>query len=1013
MIDGFIITGGSNDIGAGVYIGGEGIAPTIANCTIKENKSGENDGAGIYIESGNPIITNCRISNNENTGYVHGGGIYVKTGNALIEKCTISDNRSNQGAGIFIDAEANPKIVNCTIRANYGHYYNSKGGGIYNKSTLEPNVVSCTFVDNHTSEWNDIQAETHINLINTYFEDGINVDTIYYDHCASGYWTLSRTLSYIKIRGVTHDVYRDMENNRYIIGKAVSNDLTPSEDQLGNPRHPKPTIGAIEPVGAVRLDALHVELSPDKTSLVLEATSTDKVNFTVTVIADYDKELSRTLSNDEYTVSWTRNNQNTLGISFNQSDNKHPVLNLDKTLPTGTYDINITAKVSSGDISSEATKTITVVKNAPNVYLYNLVSFDYNTGSRSSASRSDYTVEWSCDSQVDEIKLHVYNTSNYDYGAVLEIDDDLTPGIYEVIVTAKVSSGGVSSDSVSQTIKVIKKKLTGVVASLRSDKTAITLNLSEEGQINFYTTVSLDYNSGQRETANSSNCNVTWTMNPTVSGITLQTSGTNAYLKMPSNLAYGTYTITVTATASSGGITADPVSQTVTINKKGVTGIEASLTASKTATTLDTNQTDSIKFTEGVTFTYNIGDPKQALRNDDNDYYSVAWTLSPDVSGITLSDNTSEYDENGVTLNIGSNLAPGTYHVTVTAIVSRGSVKSAPVSQTVTITKNPPKLTSINASLSSSSESLTLDRASSGSLTFTPTITAYYDDYSSSNIASGYAIEWSMTPAVSGITLENGTLTIAPTTQAGSYTQKVTADVSYSDFSYKAESTVYITVNDNQLTLEQYLTYTGNDSEGVTSLSIPDYVENLDILASLTSLESLDLKNANKLTSVNLSGNTSIREVYLNNNSSITTLDLSGSSVRFVTARETNLTEINLENCEALEHLDCSSSGGIGNLRTLNLKGCSALKLLVCSGNKLLTLDVNADEHPALEDIECFGQSLAIEELNNDIDTSKPELNLYDLISGNDSDFDPDNVMASIDIETIDDFRNDLFPSEY
>ena len=756
MIDGFIITGGRNDSGAGVYIGGEGIAPTIANCTIKENKSGENDGAGIYIESGNPIITNCRISNNENTGYVHGGGIYVKTGNALIEKCTISDNRSNQGVGIFIDEQANPKIVNCTIRDNAGNYGNSKGGGIYNKSTLEPNVVSCTFKGNYTDEWDDIQAETHINLINTYFEDGINVDTIYYDHCASGnrtgtnigviYGGLSSTLSYIKIRGVTHDVYRNMEDNRHIIGKAVSNDLTPSEDQLGNPRHSKPTIGAIEPVGAVRLDALHVELSPDKTSLVLEATSTDKVNFTVTVIADYDKELSRTLSNDEYTVSWTRNNENTLGISFNQSDNKHPVLNLDKTLPTGTYNINITAKVSSGDISSEATKTITVVKNAPKitnidatispdkttiildtgedgyVYLYNLVSFDYNTGSRSSASRSDYTVEWSCDSQVDEIKLHVYNTSNYDYGAVLEIDDDLTPGIYEVIVTAKVSSSGISSDSVSQTIKVIKKKLTGVVASLRSDKTAITLNLSEEGQINFYTTVSLDYNSGQRETANSSNCNVTWTMNPTVSGITLQTSGTNAYLKMPSNLAYGTYTITVTATASSGGITADPVSQTVTINKKGVTGIEASLTASKTATTLDTNQTDSIKFTEGVTFTYNIGDPKQALRNDDNDYYSVAWTLSPDVSGITLSDNTSEYDENGVTLNIGSNLAPGTYHVTVTAIVSRGSVKSAPVSQTVTITKNPPKLTSINASLSSSSESLTLDRASSGSLTFTPTI---------------------------------------------------------------------------------------------------------------------------------------------------------------------------------------------------------------------------------------------------------------------------------------------------
>ena len=261
-----------------------------------------------------------------------------------------------------------------------------------------------------------------------------------------------------------------------------------------------------------------------------------------------------------------------------------------------------------------------------------------------------------------------------------------------------------------------------------------------------------------------------------------------------------------------------------------------------------------------------------------------------------------------------------------------------------------------------------------------------------------------MTPAVSGITLENGTLTIAPTTQAGSYTQKVTADVSYSDFSYKAESTVYITVNDNQLTLEQYLTYTGNDSEGVTSLSIPDYVENLDILASLTSLESLDLKNANKLTSVNLSGNTSIRKVDLENNSSITTLDLSGSSVRFVTARESNLTEINLENCTSLKVLDCSSLEGSGNLRTLNLKGCSALKLLVCSGNKLLTLDVNADEHPALEDIECFGQSLAIEELNNDIDTSKPELNLYDLISGNDSDFDPDNVMASIDIETIDDF---------
>ena len=100
----------------GIYIQGtlELAQAEISNCTIYGNSSINN--GGIYVYNCNPRIYKCLIYENS------GGGIRCGDNSSpIIENCTIVGNSaSGEGAGLYIDHDANPNIVNTIISWNYG-----------------------------------------------------------------------------------------------------------------------------------------------------------------------------------------------------------------------------------------------------------------------------------------------------------------------------------------------------------------------------------------------------------------------------------------------------------------------------------------------------------------------------------------------------------------------------------------------------------------------------------------------------------------------------------------------------------------------------------------------------------------------------------------------------------------------------------------------------------------------------------------------------------------------------
>ncbi len=108
--------------GGGICIE-ESSSPTLTNCTVSGNSSGDFGlGGGISIVScsGSPVIRNCIISNN--SAAAGGGGIYsYQTNNLQISNCTISQNSTTEdGGGVYFgQSESYPiSIVNTIVWAN-------------------------------------------------------------------------------------------------------------------------------------------------------------------------------------------------------------------------------------------------------------------------------------------------------------------------------------------------------------------------------------------------------------------------------------------------------------------------------------------------------------------------------------------------------------------------------------------------------------------------------------------------------------------------------------------------------------------------------------------------------------------------------------------------------------------------------------------------------------------------------------------------------------------------------
>ena len=159
VIDGFTITNGFAEFGAGIYC--QQSSPTITNCTITNNMAIGADqqyipppridcGGGIYCEQAAPTITDCLIASNWSCQF--GGGIYCSAGSApKLVNCIIAGNSAVEGGGIYFRdcSQTSPTITDSAFIANAAGAMGSSpvgglGGGMCNYNS-SPILTRCEF----------------------------------------------------------------------------------------------------------------------------------------------------------------------------------------------------------------------------------------------------------------------------------------------------------------------------------------------------------------------------------------------------------------------------------------------------------------------------------------------------------------------------------------------------------------------------------------------------------------------------------------------------------------------------------------------------------------------------------------------------------------------------------------------------------------------------------------------------------------------------------------------------
>ncbi len=157
---GFYIYSGSPDItnclvadnesvrGAGVYIWRDG-NPSMTNTVIRDNNAIFNNqnegghGGGIYFYNCNPSVSDLTVSGNY--AQDNGGGMYFYNAHPVVQDCDISDNEADGGGGGIAMIQSEAQVLNCEIYNNTTDLY---GGGIHAFNACEPTIDKCLFRNN-------------------------------------------------------------------------------------------------------------------------------------------------------------------------------------------------------------------------------------------------------------------------------------------------------------------------------------------------------------------------------------------------------------------------------------------------------------------------------------------------------------------------------------------------------------------------------------------------------------------------------------------------------------------------------------------------------------------------------------------------------------------------------------------------------------------------------------------------------------------------------------------------
>jgi hypothetical protein len=142
ILDGFYITGGYGNSGAGMFNASS--SPMIINCTFTGNSTGQyGDGGGMYNTSSSPILFNVTFS--DNLAAYEGGGMYnANSSSPSLTLCTFSNNTANGNGGGISNYYSTPILNETTFVNNSAGY----GAGMASYGYSSPSLTDCSFIDN-------------------------------------------------------------------------------------------------------------------------------------------------------------------------------------------------------------------------------------------------------------------------------------------------------------------------------------------------------------------------------------------------------------------------------------------------------------------------------------------------------------------------------------------------------------------------------------------------------------------------------------------------------------------------------------------------------------------------------------------------------------------------------------------------------------------------------------------------------------------------------------------------
>jgi hypothetical protein len=116
VVDGFTITNGHSDKGAGISAT-DSSSVTVKNCVIVANVSTKFGGGVFVSDASSPTFANCTIEGND--AQQGGGGVRVgDQSTARFLDCTIGDNTAKLGGGIIANDDLGSLFSNCIVRGN-------------------------------------------------------------------------------------------------------------------------------------------------------------------------------------------------------------------------------------------------------------------------------------------------------------------------------------------------------------------------------------------------------------------------------------------------------------------------------------------------------------------------------------------------------------------------------------------------------------------------------------------------------------------------------------------------------------------------------------------------------------------------------------------------------------------------------------------------------------------------------------------------------------------------------